>query len=249
MHPLIIVVAVALASAEKSRMSECTAGLWKAWIDSTLVGKQRARALTHRMEVFRLGPSGPAPVKLYEETSTGSPWITLREDGLLVVQSDAPPRFYVPGEVEARTIIPPAPKKLEKAVTLHECLGKAYFLGDVLFYERTPYPGDLMIGFIEIDAAAKSFGRNIAVLEVRDSIGGSESWAASLGSEPILVNDHIFWLNRGQSNIKGIWRKRQLWALDLKSGKLVSRDQLPTAILRNPPHPLAELLRQSAGDK
>ena len=226
-------------------MGERVAGPWKAWVESTLVGDPRARALTHRMEVFRLGPPDRVPLKLYEETSTGHPRLTLREDGMLVVQSSGPPRFYFPGETEARMVSPPAPGKLGKAYTPYESLGKSYFLGGVLFYERTPYPSDLMIGFIEVDAGSKSFGRNIAVLEVVDSTGGSESWAASLGSEPVFANGRIFWLNRGQSNIKGMWRKRRLWALDLRSGKLMSREQLPADAFENPPKELAELIRLS----
>lgn len=210
---------------------------WKAWIDSSLAGDPRARALTHHMVVFRQAPGEP-PVKLYEETSTGNPRILLREDGLLVMQSNGPPQFYFPGDTQPRSILPPPPQKLEKVYTPYDSLEKMFLFGDTLFYQRTPYPGDLMIGFFQIDAAMKSFPRNISVLEVRNTIGGSETWAASLGSEPIRRHGHILWLNRGQSNIKGVWRDQRLWAADLETGKLIGENAMPENLRINPLKPL-----------
>lgn len=56
------------------------AGEWKAWFESRLVGSPAARALAHRMVVFRQGP-GMAAERIHEETSTGRPRFALRADG------------------------------------------------------------------------------------------------------------------------------------------------------------------------
>src|SRR6516162_4510197 len=122
------------------------AGKWLATVEATPVGPPGGRTRAFRQRVFRQGPEDRAPVRLYEQTSTGRVGIRLREDGLLLVQPVGPlPRLYFPGFSEPVELTLPSPRKLDKNSAYTDA-GTTWFLDDCLFYSRMAFPGHLLIG-------------------------------------------------------------------------------------------------------
>lgn len=136
-------------------------GEWKAWLNSTLVSDPRMTSPRHHVIVFRQGPGGESE-RLYEETSSGRPRSTPRNDGLMVIRSNQL-GFYFPGERQPMTPRLPALKNAPKGWEIYShYLEKLFVFDEVLFYQRMPYNGGISFGFIEPGSARARFPRMCA---------------------------------------------------------------------------------------
>jgi hypothetical protein len=214
------------------------AGKWLATVEATPVGPPGGRARAFRQQVFRQGPDDKAPVRLYEQTSTGQVGIRLRDDGLLLVQPvGALPRLYFPGSKVPVELELPRPRKLDKDSAYTDA-GMTWFLDDCLFYSRMAAPGHLLIGFVRLDPKRPAVAEARLCLEVvaeEQAVG----YAAAVMPVVFRAGDYVLWVNTGCHNafypdaVAGEWKPRKLRALSLKTGAPVDPDQVPEAVLRH----------------
>ena len=146
-----------MAGDEVSVYGRQVAGGWVAAVEKEHVGPPGARAPRFRQRVVRQGPGDPQPVVLYEQTSTGSVRIHLRDDGLLLIQPvGLPPRLHFPDSKEPVELELPPPQQWQYPFSPDTKIGTTWFLDDCLLYSRMAYPGHLLIGYVRIDAAERA---------------------------------------------------------------------------------------------
>lgn len=230
------------------------AGKWVATVEATRAGPSQGRAIAYRQRVFRQGPNDKEPVQLYEQTSTGSVGIRLRDDGLLLVQPVGPlPRLYFPGSKEHVDLELPPPKQMDVKHAYTEA-GDTWFLDDCLFYSRKARPGHLLIGFVIIDARKKAVSESRLCLEVVAKEQGV-AHAAVVQAVVFRAGDYIFWVNAGYHNafypdaIMGEWKSRKLRVLSLKTGALVDPERVPAEVLRQNKERLLDFVEKQAHNR
>lgn len=232
------------------------AGQWSAWIKATApdYGQYTPRAICYHQTVFRQGPQDKAPVQLFEEKSTGSVRIFLRNDGLLVVQPVAgEPRLYFPDAEQPLVLLLPPPQKWNKPFSPYTNIdhwGHLFFLDDVLFYGRYPYPGHYLIGFVRLDVEKRRITENRLCVEVAtESEPDANAAAASFARPaPIRVGNYVFWKNVGYRSdyfpdaVTGTWKQRKTRILDLKTGEVITLERVPTDIIQKHQEMLKEFI-------
>jgi hypothetical protein len=230
------------------------AGPWLATVEATPAGPPAGRARAFRQQVYRQGPDDLAPVRLYEETSTGQVGIRLRDDGLLLVQPvGALPRLYFPGSKEPVELALPPPRKLDKNSAYTDA-GTTWFLDDCLFYSRMAAPGHLLIGFVRLDAKRRAVAESRLCLEVVAKEQGV-AYAATVMPVVFRTGDYVWWVNTGYHNafypdaVAGEWKPRKLRALSLKTGAPVDPDRVPEAVLRQSKDRLLGFLEEQAHNR
>jgi hypothetical protein len=230
------------------------AGKWLATVEATPAGPRGGRVRAYRQQVFRQGPDDKAPVRLYEQTSSGRVGIRLREDCLLLVQPVGHlPRLYFPGSREPVELVLPPPRKLAKDSAYTDA-GTTWFLDDCLFYSRMAAPGHLLIGFVRIDEKNKAVAESRLCLEV---VAREQGVAGAAVVMPVVfrAGDYVWWVNTGYHNvfypdaIKGEWKPRKLRALSLKTGAPVDPDRVPEAVLRQNRDRLLRFVEEQAHNR
>lgn len=256
-----LVLLTALLLAATSRLAadnvvgKHQAGKWTAFISRKDLGSPGAHARGSQHTVFRQGPDDAKPVLIFEESSTGSVQINLRDDGLLLVQPVRTlPRLYFPGSKDPATLNLPPPKNWTLRSAPSGKIGATWFLGDCLFYCRTPHPGYLLIGFVRIDAAKKATADSKLCIEVID-YRQSEARAAEVLPIVYRVGDYVLWVNRGHHTeyhpeaVQGEWKQRKVRCLSLAKGELVDAAKIPEAVLRQNKDRLLEFVEQQAHNR
>jgi hypothetical protein len=230
------------------------AGKWLATVEATPVGPPGGRARASRQRVFRQGPDDRAPVRLYEQTSTGRVGIRLREDGLLLVQPVGPlPRLYFPGSREPVELVLPPPRKLARDSAYTDA-GTTWFLDDCLFYSRMAAPGHLLIGFVRLDPKRPAVAEARLCLEVV-AVEQGVAYAAAVMPVVFRAGDYVWWVNTGYHNafypdaVVGEWKPRKLRALSLKTGAPVDPDRVPEAVLRQNKDRLLSFVEEQAHNR
>jgi hypothetical protein len=253
---LISLLTLPTPASQESPVRVLRAGQWSAWIKVTAPdhGTYTPRAITHHQIVFRQGPQDKAPIQLFEEKSTGSVRIALRSDGLLFVQPvAAEPRLFLSDPAAPLILYLPPPRKWNLPFSPYGNIGNGghlSFLGDILFYGRSAYPGNYLIGFVRIDVEKKQITENRLCVEVATERepDAHASAAQIAGPAPTRVDDYVFWKNAGYQNawypdtVTGIWKERKTRILDLKTGEIITLEQVPKALLNKHRQRLSEFI-------
>jgi hypothetical protein len=230
------------------------AGKWLATVEAKPAGPRGGRVRAFRQQVFRHGPDEKAPVRLYEQTSSGRVGIRLRDDGLLLVQPvGALPRLYFPGSREPVELALPPPRKLDKNSAYTDA-GTTWFLDDYLFYSRMAAPGHLLIGFVRLDPKRQAVAETRLCLEV---VADDQAVAYAAFVMPVVfrAGDYVWWVNTGCHNVfypnaaAGEWKSRKLRALSLKTGAPVDPYRVPEAVLRQNKDRLLGFLEEQAHNR
>ncbi len=205
-----------------------------------------------RQRVFRQGPNDAEPVLIFEQSSTGSVQINLRDDGLLLVQPIGPlPRLYFPGKKEPMLLELPPPQEWDFRFSPYTEIGKTWFLGDCLFYNRMAHPGHRLIGFVRIDAAKRAVAESKLCVEAADAMQASAN-AANVLPVVFRVGDYVLWTNWGHHTeyhpeaVRGEWKERKVRCINLKTGDLIDPAKVPETLLQNNKDRLLEFIEKQA---
>jgi hypothetical protein len=231
------------------------AGEWSGCVVEVPVGNLLARAITYDQTVYRQGPTDRSPRWLFEQESTGSVGIRLREDGVLFVQPDhEPPRLYFPGSEKPLLLSLPGPQLSNRPYRpfedIHPSTGYVAFLGDVLFYGRDAFTDHYVVGFARIDSDKRQISAQCVCAEATaDKEASSTAWAAGIGvPAPLRIGRYVFWRNRGWDNdihpnlVTGLWKPRATRVVDLETCALLSLSEVPADLLRENQKTLAPFL-------
>jgi hypothetical protein len=248
-----------LGPGDRIREYVIRAGGWSSCVVWVPAGIPFARALTYDQTVYRQGPADRSPQWLFEQESTGSVGIQLREDGLLFVQPDGePPRLYFPGSEKPLLLSLPGPQLSNRPYrgydNIHPSTGYVAFLGDVLFYGRDAFPDYYLVGFARIDSEKRWISAQCVCAEATsDKEASSTVSAAQIGlPAPLRIGRYVFWRNRGWYNdihpnlVTGRWKTRATRVVDLETCALLSLSEIPADLLRENQEALAPFLEPSA---